>query len=377
MSRPATSAVLVFLLGFAAHCAGGETPAKTAEGHMSNPFVYVSGYDETISCFVLDLATGTLQPASTSSGGKNPTYLAWHPSRKYMYAANEGQPGRVTAFAISPNDGALTKLNEASSAGNGPCHVSVHPSGKWVFVANYGSGTIGVLAVQPNGGVAEPQAKLEPGKNAHQIISDPSGRFVFVPCLGSNHVAQFLFDEATGELKPNNPPSVPTAQGAGPRHIVLHPAGRCAYLVNELDSTITSFAYASATGTLSDPKTQSILPGGLAVKGNSGAHVLVSPNGKFVYASNRGHDSIAIFAADPNDGQLKVVGHETGGGDIQVPRDFTLDPSGKYLLAANQKSGTVTIFRCDAEHGTLEKLNTMKVPPGPAFVGVMPQLKIE
>jgi len=362
--------VLLFL-GCAVHCAGGEPPAKNAEGNMSNPFVYVSGYDNLVSCFVLDMATGALKPSSTSDGGKNPTYLAWHPSRKYMYAVNELGQGSVTAFAINPQDGALTKINDAPSNGRGPCHVSVHPNGKWVFVANYSSGTIGVLPVKADGGVGEPKVKETPGKNAHMIFADPTGRFVFVPCLGSNYVAQFTFDPTTGELKPNDPPVVPTAPGAGPRHLALHPNGRCAYLINELDCTITSFAYDAASGKLSNPKTLPTLPAGVELKGNSGAHVLVSPNGKFVYASNREHDSIAIYAADPESGQLKLVGHENGGGDIKVPRDFTLDPSGKFLLVANQKAGTVTAFRCSAERGTLEKLDTIKVPPGPAFVGVM------
>jgi len=353
-------------------CAGGEPPAQNAGGNMSNPFVYVSGYDNTISCFVFDLAIGALKPSSTSDGGKNPTYLAWDPSRKYMYAVNEAGQGRVAAFAINPKDGALTKINDASANGSGSCHVSVHPNGKWVFVANYTSGTIGVLPVKADGAVGEPAFKGAPGKNAHQIFADPTGRFVFVPCLGSNYVAQFVFDPASGELKPNDPPTIATAQGAGPRHLALHPSGRFAYLINELDCTITSFVYDATKGVLSDPKTLPTLPEGAATKGTSGAHVLVSPNGKFVYASNRGNDTLAIFAADPQNGQLKLVGHETGGGDIKVPRDFTLDPSGKFLLAANQqKAGTVIVFRCSTERGTLEKLETIKVPPGPAFVGVM------
>ncbi|MCY3019019.1 MAG: lactonase family protein [Planctomycetota bacterium] len=338
---------------------------------MKNPFVYVAGYNPAISCFVLDMESGTLKPSSTSDGGKSPTYLAWSPSRKFMYAVNEVGGGRVTAFAINPQDGALTRINDASSAGNGPCHVSVHPGGKWVFAANYGSGTIGVLAVKPDGGVEEPVEKLAPGKNAHQIFSDPSGKFVFVPCLGSNHVAHYVFDDATGKLTPNNPPTVPTAQGAGPRHLCFHPSGRFAYLINELDSTITSLAYDAGKGLLSAPETLPTLPAGVTVK-SSTAHVLASPSGKFVYGSNRGHDSIVIFAVNPGTGRLTLAGHEQGGGDVKVPRDFTLDPTGKFLLSASQKGDTVTVFRCSADRGTLEKLSTVKVPSAPAFVGVMP-----
>lgn len=339
---------------------------------MKSAFVYVAGYHTTLSCFVLDPGTGALQPASTSEGGRNPTYLAWHPSRKYMYAVNEVQPGRITAFSINPKDGALTKINEASAAGNGTCHVSVHKSGKWVFTANYGSGTIGVLAVRPDGGVEEPAVKEAPGKNAHQIITDASGRFVFVPCLGSNHVAQYVFDDGTGQLKPNDPPTVPTVAGAGPRHLAFHPSGRFAYLINELDSTLTSLAYDAAKGVLSAPETLPTLPADAPRKGNSTAHVLAAPSGKFVYGSNRGHNSIVIYAVNKDSGRLSLVGHETGGDEIKIPRDFTLDPSGSYLLVASQKGDIVTVFRCDAERGTLEKASTTKVPSAPAFVGVMP-----
>jgi 6-phosphogluconolactonase len=348
--------------------------AEKAEGEgapMKNPFVYVAGYHNTVTCFALDPATGALKPLSTSDGGKNPTYLAWHPSRKYLYAANEVAPGRVTAFAINPADGALTRINDASSAGGGPCHVFVHPSGKWVFAANYGSGHVGVLPVKPDGGVGEPVEKLAPGKNAHEFLTDASGRFAFVPCLGSNHLAQYLFDEATGKLTPNDPPTVATAKGAGPRHLCFLPSGRFAYLINELDSTLTSFAYDAAKGLLSAPETLPTLPAGVTVK-NSTAHVLVAPSGKFVYGSNRGHDSLVIYAVNAETGRLSLVGHETGGGEIKIPRDFTLDPSGKWLLVASQKADLVTVFQVDAEKGTLTKVHTAKVAPGPAYVGVMP-----
>jgi 6-phosphogluconolactonase len=352
-------------------CAGAEAPGEAAGGKMKNPWVYVAGYHTTISCFELDPATGALKPLSTSDGGKSPTYLAWSPSRKYLYAVHEAAPGRIAAFAISGKDGALTKINDASSAGNGPCHVSVHPSGKWVFSANYGSGTIGVLPVKPDGGVGEPLEKLAPGKNAHQIITDASGRFVFVPCLGSNHVAQYVFDEAAGKLTPNDPPTVATAQGAGPRHLCFHPSKRFAYLINELDSTLTSFAYDAAKGLLSAPETLPTLPAGTTVK-SSTAHVLAAPSGKFVYGSNRGHDSLVIYGVNAETGRLGLVGHENGGGEVKVPRDFTLDLTGQYLLSASQKGDLLIVFRCDAERGTLTKLQTVKVAPAPAFVGVMP-----
>jgi 6-phosphogluconolactonase len=340
---------------------------------MAQPFVYVSGYDSVISCFTLDPASGALTPASRSDGGRNPSYLAWNPARTRMYAINEAGEGRVTAFAIDPRDGALKRISDASAGGRGPCHVAVHPSGRWVFAANYGSGHVAVLPVREDGGVGEPVDVQLAGKNAHMTVCDASGCFVFVPCLGSDHVAQYRFDPATGRLTPNQPASVPTAKGAGPRHLALAPALRSAYLIDELDSTMATLDYDPAQGLLTVRESQSTLPAGAARTGNSTAHVLASPSGRFLYGSNRGNDSIAIYAIDPVSGRLTLKAHETGGGEIRVPRDFTIDPSGGLLLAASQKADLVTVFRIDPASGLLARLGATAVPPGPSFVGVMPR----
>ena len=354
-------------------CLGLSIPhASAEEGTMANPFVYIGGYNNTVSCFVLDMATGTLQPASTSDCGQNPTYMAWHPSRKYMYAANEIDAGKVTAFSINPKDGALTKLNEASAAGHGPCHLSVSPNGKWVFTANYGSGDIGVLPVKPDGSVGEPVFTAKAGKNAHQIFTDSTGKYVFVPCLGSEYIAQYILDDATGQLTANTPPNSPIAKGSGPRHLAIHPNNRFGYLINEHGMTVNSLMYDAAAGTFSSPESIPTLPAGADTKGVSTAHIRVAPSGKFVYGSNRGNDTLVIYAVNAETGRLTLVGHENGGDEIKTPRDFSLDPTGKYLIAASQKTGVVIVFRVDQSKGTLEKLNTTKVPSGPAFVGIMP-----
>jgi 6-phosphogluconolactonase len=337
---------------------------------MNNQRVYVSGCHPTVSCFVLDSESGAMALLSTSDGGPNPTYLAAHPSGRFMYAANEVAPGRVSAYAVAPKDGRLTRINDASSAGDGPCHVSVHPSGRWVFAANYGSGTIGVLPVRPDGGVGEPLEKLAPGRNAHQILSDASGRHVFVPCLGSDWIAQYRFNAATGALTPNTPATVPVQAKAGPRHLAFHPSERCACLINELDSTMIALRYDAAQGLLAPATTAPTLPAGYGGK-NATAHVLFMPSGRFVYGSNRGHDSVAIYAFDAQTMALRLIGHETGGGAIAWPRDFALDLSGRYLLVANQKGNSVSVFRCNSETGALSKLSTVAVPPAPTFVGVV------
>jgi 6-phosphogluconolactonase len=343
--------------------------SANAEENM-NPRVYISGYSPTISCYTLDMATGELKPLSTSEGGKNPSFLAWSPDKKFLYSCLEAGDGAIAAFSINPKDGSLTKINEASSAGKGPCHVSVHPSGKFVFSANYGSGHVGALPVGANGGVGAPIENILAGKNAHQIVPDPSGKFVFVPCLGSNYVAQYTIDGA-GAMKLNTPPNVALPEKAGPRHFAIHPNYKYAYVINEQGLTMTSFKYDAEKGLLSDPETLPTVPPDTDPKGKSTAHVVVSPDGKFVYGSNRGHDTIVIYKVGDN-GRLTLVGHENGGGDVKTPRNFTIDPTGKFVLVANQKGNSVTVFKRDAEKGTLTKVGTTAVTTGPSFVGVMP-----
>jgi 6-phosphogluconolactonase len=234
--------------------------SASAEENM-NPRVYISGYSPTISCYTLDMATGELKPLSASEGGKNPSYLAWSPDKKFLYACLESGDGAIAAFSINPKDGSLTKINEASSAGKGPCHVSVHPSGKFVFSANYGSGHIGALPVGENGGVGAPIENILAGKNAHQIISDKSGKYVLVPCLGSQYVAQYTIDSA-GALKLNTPPNAELPEKGGPRHIALHPNLKFAYVINEQGLAMTSFKYDAEKGVLSDPVTLPTRPAG-------------------------------------------------------------------------------------------------------------------
>ncbi len=334
--------------------------------------VYIGGYGPTLTCFSFDGASGNLTKLSESDGGNNPSYLAWDPTKHFMYALNEGDPGKLVSFSIDAKDGKLTKLNEVPVAVGGACHIACHPSGKWVVAANYGSGHIVVAPIKADGSLGPVLPSMPPGKHAHQAVFDPTGDFLFVPFLGDDHIDQFRFDVATGALTPNTPPFVATAEKAGPRHLALAPDGATAYGINELDCTLNSYAYDKAKGALTLLASVSTLPADFDRKKvhNSTAHVMVSPDGRFVYGSNRGHNSIVIYRTGPA-GKLDLVGYETGGGEIKIPRDFGMTPDGSWLLVANQDGGSVTVFKVDHTAGTLTKTSTATVPGKPAFVGIV------
>ncbi len=341
---------------------GGGAGGGSGGGIAANPpTVFVGSGNGDLTVYSLDPA-GALTLRGTASGGSNPSYLAIDGARRRLYAVNENYPnGMVAAFDLAP-DGGLTALNQVSSQGSGPAHLSVDPSGRWVLVANYGSGTAAVLPVT-DAGLGSAVDTESPGQNAHQILTDSSGTHAFVPCLGSDLIAQFDFAPATGQLTAHAPASVATAPGAGPRHLALHPGGRFAYLIAETASTMT--AYALDAGTLSPLQTLSTLPAGFTGS-NTGAHVRVHPNGRFVYGSNRGHDSIVVFALAA-DGTMTLVGHTLTGGT--TPRDFTLTEDGRFLLVANQTSGDVHVFAVDADAGTLSAAGAPVTVNAPAFVG--------
>jgi 6-phosphogluconolactonase len=333
------------------------------------PFVaYASGYGPDLSVFAVDSTTGVLTPkSSVDAGDPSPSFLALRPGLKNLYAVGESTMGRVGAYAID-SQGALSYLGGVSSQGNGPAFVSVDPSGAWVLVANYGDGAIAVLPIQADGTLGAPTDTRVAGMNAHMMIADASDKFVFVPCLGSDYVAQFLFDAKTGKLSPNTPPVFNTAAGAGPRHLAFHPNGAYAYLLNETASTITSLSFSSSTGLLTEIETQSTLAADYAGPKNTGAEVAVHPSGKFVYASNRGDDSIAIFSVELTTGKLTPKAHPKTGGT--TPRSFTLDPSGAHLYAANQGSNTITSFSISTADGSLTPVGSPISQTMASFIGV-------
>jgi 6-phosphogluconolactonase len=347
----------------------------TAAQESRVPFVYVGGYRPEISIFRLDTAAGTLTPVGKATNvGQDPSFLAFDPATKFLFSVNETDPGRVRSFVINQANGALTPINDMPSMGSITAHLSTDRTGRWLLVANYGDTKQGTIASIPIGadgrlGAAVDTREFGLGSMAHYIGADPGNRFVFVPLKGGPAVAQLVFDPATGRLKPNVPPQVAAATGAGPRHLDFHPNGRFAYVINELDLTMTAYTYDAKTGLLRDLQILPTLPAAADKVGASGADVHVHRTGRFLYGSNRGHNSIVIFRLG-DDGRMTLVGHETR--DIQRPRNFTIDPTGTLMLVANQDGASVTIFRIDQNKGTLSPVGKpTPVGANPSFVGVV------
>lgn len=335
-------------------------------GQPGRPFVYVGSGAGRIYLYSVDEDAGTLTPQGAQDAGANPSFLAFHPTRDFLYAVNERTPGTAAAFRLDPTTGQLTFLNTASSGGNGPTHIAVDRSGRVVMTANYTAGTAAVLPITPNGGIAAPSDTEAPGARAHQILTDLTNRWAFVPCLGDDLVAQFELNPDAGTLTPNAVPILALPQGAGPRHMDFHPTNQFAYIINELDSTMTACSFDAATGRLAVTQTLSTLPANFGGQ-NTTAEVFVHPNGRFVFGSNRGHNSIVTFAVNAADGRLTLVGHTPTGGN--TPRSFALNAEGTLLIVANQNSGTLTGFRVDPNTGALTPLGQLATPPSPAYVG--------
>jgi 6-phosphogluconolactonase len=315
----------------------------------------------------LDLKSGQLTVTGLAATTTSPSFLALHPSGKFLYAVNEidrfaGQRGgSVSAFAVDPASGALTPLNQEASRGAHPCHIIVDRQGKNVLVANYTGGNVAVLPIAADGRLgpatgfvqhtgSSVNASRQKEPHAHGMTLDAAQRFAFAADLGLDKVLIYRYDANAGTLSPNDPAAGQVPPGSGPRHFVFHPGGRSAYVINELTSTVTTFRYDAATGALEPRQTLSTLPADYT-RSNSTAEVAVHPSGKFLYGSNRGHNSIAIFGIDAETGLLTAVGHEPTQG--RTPRNFAIDPTGSYLLAANQESNTVVAFRIDPETGRL------------------------
>jgi len=344
-----------------------DAPNPDAAVTPSKLVAYVSGYGPDLGVYEV-APTGGLSSASTTTAfAASPSFLAIAPGGSTLYAVSEASNGRVAAYSIDAATGGLAYLDDVSSGGAGPAHVSVDRSGSHVLVANYDDGTISVLPIVAGGRLGTASQTLAAGANAHMILTDPSNRYVFVPCLGSDYVAQYLFDETSGALAPNAVPHVATAANAGPRHLAFAPDGKHAYLINERASTMTALELDAATGRLTELQTLSTRPAG-ATGANTTAEVWVHPSGKFLYGSNRGDDTIVQFAIDAT-GRLSLVGHTPTQG--QTPRDFTLDPAGTFLYVANQGSNSVVPFAIDATTGTLSPTASPITAQVPTFIGLV------
>ena len=354
-------------------------------GTYTKPEAHVLGKGAGIYVYQMDPATGALTFDSVATEPINPSFLAVGPRRRFLYAVGEvmtfaGQPcGAVYAYAIDPETGRLTFLNCQPSLGGAPCHLSVERTGRFVLIANYMGGSVAVLPIQEDGRLGEivdivqhegssvnPERQEAP--HPHSIVLDPAHQYAFVPDLGIDKVMIYRFDGAQGTLTPGAVPSVSVQPGAGPRHFAFHPGGRFAYLINELDSTMTVFAYEPTRGALTPVQTLGALPEdyhGI----RSAADVHVAPSGRFVYGSLRGPGSLVSLAIDTETGRLTRLGHESTQG--LTPRNFALDPSGTFLLAANQDSDTVVVFRVDSRTGALTPTGHVIEVPTPACVKVM------
>ncbi|UCE49023.1 MAG: lactonase family protein, partial [Phycisphaerales bacterium] len=310
----------------------------------------------------LELETGKLSEPVLAAEAKNPSFLEIHPSGKFLYAVSEsGGSGSVSAYAIG-DDGDLEFLNQQPSGGSGPCHVSIDHAGKNVLVANYGSGSASVIPIKSDGSLAQPTGfvqhagssvnpRRQKAPHAHSINVSSDDRFAFVADLGIDKVMIYKLDVERGTIVANDPPLATLKAGAGPRHFVFAPNGKYAYVINELDCTVTAFAYDPPSGALTEIQTITTLPD--AFDGSSScAEVRVHPSGRFLYGSNRGHDSIAVYQISRRKGTLTLVEHETA--DIQTPRNFNIDPTGKFCLVANQGSDSVVVFRINRKTGALE-----------------------
>ncbi len=337
---------------------------------------YTKGKSEGIYVYRMNHATGELNLSSVAKSLSNPSFLAIDSNRKFLYAVNESgeflgrKGGGLTAYAIDGKTGALLKLNEVSSPGV-PCYVSVHQSGRFVLAANYGGGNVVIYPVKSDGSLGEASdiaqhsgkgadPARQDGPHAHCIKLDAAGRYAFAPDLGLDKIMIYKVDTSKGKLIPNG--FAATRPGAGPRHFDFHPNGRFGYVINELDSTIMAFEYDKIGGKLAGLQTISTLPAGF--KGASFcADLHVHPSGKFLYGSNRGHDSIAVFAIDQNNGKINLIGHESTIG--RWPRNFAIDATGTWLLAANQNTDNVATFRIDTQTGKLKATGRLTEIPMP------------
>lgn len=361
---------LAMMLSASAWAAAEDGPGGTPSPTSDRWWVYLGTYTHKTSQGIylaeLDLRAGTLRLKGLAAPLTNPSFLAIHPTGRWIYAVGEmanfqgKKQGAVSALAVQP-DGTLQQLNQQPSGGTGPCHLAVDPQGRYVVVANYGSGSVASLPIDSQGRLREPVSIIQhsgssvhpqrqQGPHAHSVTFDTSGRLVVAADLGLDQLLLYRLDLDTGKLSAHEPAWVQVAAGSGPRHFAFHPTGRFAYVINELASTITAFTYQPDRGRLEPVQTVSTLPETFTGS-NTTAEVQVHPSGRFLYGSNRGHDSLAIFAVDQATGKLTPKGHVSSQG--KTPRHFGIDPTGVYLVVVNQDSDNGVLFRIDPETGQL------------------------
>lgn len=367
----------------------------------SDTLVYVGTYTGRVSkgIYLFKLHTkntgasqdATLVPLGLAAETTSPAFLALDPQRRLLFAANEvdqfdgHKGGGVTSFRIDATTGKLVELSRRSTKGAGPCHLILDREGKHVIAANYGSGSVVVLPVDAEGKLGEatdfvqhaghgPNAARQEGPHAHCVALSPDGTFVFVCDLGLDQVLAYRYDGAAGKLTPNDPPFTALKPGAGPRHMAFHPNGKFAYVINELNSTVTALAYDAQKGALHELQSISTLPENFQ-GANTTAEIAVHPSGKFLYGSNRGQDTVALFAINQDDGKLSFVDAQSSGG--RKPRNFGIDPASAQLVIANQDTNTLLACRIDERDGRLKPSGVLADCPSPVCVVFLPPQKAD
>ncbi len=376
------------------------TVSAAKDSPKTTYLLFVGTYTEKdskgIYAYRFDAASSELTPLGIAAESSNPSFLAIDPSHRFLYAVNEvpkykdANSGAVTAFALArqkdvrqkddPATGKLQLLNVVASRGADPCYIAFDKTGKYALVANYTGGSVAVFPVQSDGHIGESSAfvqhagssvnpERQEGPHAHWIETTPDNRFAIAVDLGLDQLLIYRFDAKTGSLTPNDPPYAKLDPGAGPRHLAFHPNGKFAYVVNELQSSITAFAYDARGGTLHKLlKTVSTLPKDFSGT-NDTAEIKVHPSGKFLFASNRGHDTIAVFSIDSKTGALTLTGDFPTQG--KTPRNFEIDPTGKLLFVANQDTNNIAVFQIDSNHGRLTPTKQILQVPSPVCLKFM------
>jgi 6-phosphogluconolactonase len=372
-----------FFLSILALLFSGVASAQTRPAAGSTYLLYVGTYTKAeskgIYAFRYNSASGEAKPLGLAAETVNPSFLTIDGHRKFLYAVNEisdykgAASGAVTAFSIDHGSGKLSRLNEVASRGADPCYIAFDKAGKYLLVANYTGGNIAVFPVQSDGRVGEASASVQhsgssvnkqrqEGPHAHWIETTADNRFAIAADLGLDKLLLYRFDKARGSLSPNDPAYAAVEPGAGPRHVAIAPNQKFAYSVNELGSTVTAFTFDPAHGALHPFQTISTLPKEFSGE-NDTAEIHVHPGGRFLFASNRGHDSIAVFSIDKASGRLTPAGDFSTEG--KTPRNFEIDPSGSRLLVANQDSGNIVMFRIDPNTGALKAGGQVLHVPSP------------
>jgi 6-phosphogluconolactonase len=382
----------MYLLLIAAPSLFLSATASSQKRTPNKPYlVYVGTYtsksaSKGIYVYSFDPGTGKLTSLGVAAESEDPSFLALHPSGKYLYAVNEinhfraQESGAASAFSIDRKTGKLTLLNQATTRGASPCHISLDKSGKFALVANYDGGSLTSFPVHDDGTLGEAadfvphhgssvNKERQEGPHAHWIGTSPDNHFALAADLGLDEVLIYRFNSTTGVLRPNDPPYVKLNPGSGPRHVAFHPNGKFAYVLTELENSVTVFSYKASNGTLSPLQTLSTLS--ILRKDYSGpkeaAEVAVHPSGKFLYASNRaGIDTISTFSIDPAKGTLHLKNEYPTMG--KTPRNFAIDPTGKFLLAANQESNNIVVFRIDSMTGALTPTGDVAEAPAPVCI---------